>query len=300
VELRHLRYFVTAAETRNLSQAAQRLNVAQPALSRQIRDLEDELGFTLFERLARGIRLTPAGEAFLTGAQRVMVEVERVRNDARRIARGEAGSLSVAYNEVAFANPAVAEAIRRFRSQRPEIELTLSSLISTKQLELLERGDLDVGLLYGFPERHPDLNFVKIADYGYVIGLPIGHRLAEKDSVRLADLAGEDFVWFTSQQAFLHEPLIAACRAGGLTPRVVQEAWNPSVQLSLISVGLGVGFVHPLLSDQRVYRLHLRSVADLDLPLPLYLVWQRAASSPAAEALVATVKGLLTGAAEGP
>lgn len=294
MDFRHLRYFVAAAETLSFNQASHRVHIAQPALSRQIQGLEADLGFALFQRLSRGVRLTPAGELFLVTARRLVVEAESARAQAKRIAQGNLGLLRVGYNDVALVNRVVAEAITRFRSERSDVELLLQSLISPMQIELLCEGGLDVGLLYATPKQHPDLNFCKIADYSYIIGLPPDHRLSGRATVKLADLADERFIWHTRQHAFLHEPLTAACKAGGLEPHIVQEVWSPSAQISLISTGLGVGFVHSLLSEQRVHTIHLKPVEDLDLPLPLYLTWSRSAESPAVDRFVAVLQGMLS------
>src|SRR5882724_3925720 len=140
MELRHLRYFVGVGEEQHFGRAAERLHVAQPALSRQIQDLEKEIGFRLFERLPRGVKLSAAGKLFLEDARRILGEVQEATRRAERVASGKAGTLRVGFVESISWHGVVPEFFRRFRQRQPDAELQLKPLSSLQQIEGVESG----------------------------------------------------------------------------------------------------------------------------------------------------------------
>src|SRR5262245_5803573 len=143
MELRHLRYFVAVGEEQHYGRAARRLRVAQPALSRQIQDLEDELGFQLFERLPRGVRLSAAGKLFLDDARRILQEVSEAVLRANRIATGLSGTLRVGFTENSSWRGVVPDSFRQFREQHPDAELQLQPDASLSQIDAIRSGRLD-------------------------------------------------------------------------------------------------------------------------------------------------------------
>src|SRR5216684_7508090 len=157
MELRHLRYFVAIGEEENYRRAAQRLNVAQTALSTQIQDLEAELGFKLFDRLPRGVKLSAAGKLFLEDARRILQEVNEAAARAARVARGQSGTLRVGFSENASWRGVVPESFRRFREIQPDAELQLQPLPSMEQLEAIRSGRLDAGFVLNMPRADPEL-----------------------------------------------------------------------------------------------------------------------------------------------
>src|SRR5712675_699913 len=142
MELRHLRYFVAVGEEQHYRRAAKRLRVAQPALSRQIQDLEEELGFKLFERLPRGVRLNAAGKLFLEDARRVLQELSEAALRAGRVASGHSGTLRVGFTENSSWRGVVPDSFRRFRQQQPDAEFQLKPATSLEQLEAIRSGRL--------------------------------------------------------------------------------------------------------------------------------------------------------------
>src|SRR5918998_2446596 len=151
MELRHLRYFVAVAEELNFGRAAARLHIAQPPLSRQIRDLEREVGAPLFERVPRGVELTPAGKAFLPEARLTLAQAERAQRTAERAARGETGRLRVGFVEAATYSGILPDVLGFFRMHLPNIGLSLFELTSPQQDEALREGRIDLGLLHLAP-----------------------------------------------------------------------------------------------------------------------------------------------------
>ena len=301
MELRQLRYFVAVAEHANFNRAAASLHVAQPALSRQVMNLEKDLGMALLERLPRGVRLTMAGKAFLERARRILAEVEAARSIARDAQLGEIGLLRLGFNAIAVRNPVVPEALRRFRLERPGVQLALNTLTSPEQIQRLYDQTLDVGFLYTPPAAHPELEFLEIAPYKMMVAMPRRHPLASRRNLRLADLRNEHFVWQARLRLpWIHDQLIAECLIKGFSPHIVQEADDAEALLSLVSVGLGIGFVHPTqrapLSD-----LVYKEIPDLSLVWPLYMAWRRGDAAPATAAFIALVrKGIASRARNRP
>src|SRR5580765_8039748 len=147
MELRHLRYFVGVGEEQHFGRAAERLHIAQPALSRQIQDLEKEIGFRLFERLPRGVKLSAAGKLFLEDARRILGELQEATRRAKRVASGKAGTLRVGFVESISWHGVVPEFFRRFRQKQPGAELTPVPMLSLAQVEAIRSGRLDAGFV---------------------------------------------------------------------------------------------------------------------------------------------------------
>lgn len=289
MELRQLRYFIAVAEDGNFNRAAVRLHITQPALSRQVMALEKSLGARLLERLPRGVHLTPVGESFLERARRILDEVKSARDLVRDAQRGEVGKLRIGFNSIAVRNDIVPEALRRFRLHKPAVQLALNTLASPQQIQRLYDETLDIGFLYTPPAAHPELKFVEIAPYKMVIALPRRHALAARSRLRMTDLRNEDFIWQARLRLpWIHDQLIAECLAKGFSPRIVQEADDAEALLSLVSVGLGVAFVHP--TQQAPLRgLVYRELVDLSLVWPLYMAWRHRDTAPVVEAFVELV-----------
>ncbi len=153
MELRHLRYFIAVGEEQHYGRAAQRLRVAQPALSRQIQDLEKEIGFELFERLPRGVKITEAGKLFLNDVHRVLQEINDATIRAKRIASGQSGTLRIGFVESISWHGIVPDSLRDLREHQPDVELQLKSLSSLEQMAAIHSGSLDAG--YALPMANP-------------------------------------------------------------------------------------------------------------------------------------------------
>jgi DNA-binding transcriptional LysR family regulator len=152
MELRHLRYFVAVGEEQHYRRASRRLRVAQPALSRQIRELEEEVGFKLFDRLPRGVKLSAAGRLFLEDARRILQAVSEATARADHVARGQSGTLRVGFTENASWHGVVPDSFRLFREQQPDAELQLQPAASLEQLDAIRSGRLDAGFANFMPK----------------------------------------------------------------------------------------------------------------------------------------------------
>ncbi|MCC6317592.1 MAG: LysR family transcriptional regulator [Gemmatimonadaceae bacterium] len=241
-ELRHLRYFVAVAEELHFGRAASRLGIAQPPLSQQIQALEKALGVRLLERSRRHVALTPAGAQLLGDARRVLRDVREAATAARRAARGETGTLSVAFAaSVMFL--ALPRIIRRFREQFPGVHLELRELATGPQLAALRSGELDVGFLRQ-PPPDPMLVTETVMTEPLMIAVSRRHPLATRRRLVLKELATQDFVLFPSDLApGLHAQVLSLCTAAGFTPGIRQVSRELYTTVSLVEAGMGVTII---------------------------------------------------------
>jgi DNA-binding transcriptional LysR family regulator len=292
MELRHLRYFVAVGEEQHYGRASRRLRVAQPALSRQIQDLEEEIGFKLFERLPRGVKLNPAGKLFLEDARRILQEISDAAARAARVARGRSGTLRVGFTENASWRGVVPDSFRRFREKQPDAELQLHPAASLDQIEAIRAGRLDAGFVNFMPDADPELDQLAVGNPHVELAVPKRHPLAKLKKARLRDLVDAAFVWFPrwAGPAF-YDQLMEACYRGGLkSPRIVQEGNNEATILSL--TGLGVGWVLGTARWRSPATVAILPVVDLNVTLRLALAWRRDNTSPLLVSFIAEVARL--------
>jgi DNA-binding transcriptional LysR family regulator len=294
MELRHLRYFLAVGEEQHYGRAAQRLHVAQPALSRQIQDLEREIGFQLFDRLPRGVRLSAAGKVFLEDARLVLQQVSDATVRAGRVARGLAGTLRVGFTESASWHGVVPASFRRFRQGQPDAELQLSPMSSLEQVQAVRSGRLDAGFVFNMSKADPELDQVLVASQKLVLAAPKEHPLTRRANLLLRDLTEAAFVWFPRRQSpAYYDRLLQACSRGGLAaPRIVQEAVDQATMLSLVACRLGVAFVTDATRWRCPKDVVLLPVVDLHVPIPFSLVWRKDNASPLLGRFVGDVRQL--------
>ena len=294
MELRHLRYFVAIGEEESYRRAAQRLNVAQTALSTQIQDLEAELGFKLFDRLPRGVKLSAAGRLFLEDARRILQQVSEAAARAARVARGQSGTLRVGFTENASWRGIVPDSFRRFRERQPDAELQLTPATSLEQIEALRSGRLDAGFVFNMPKNDEELDQLPVAMQHVELAAPKSHPLSKVKKLRLRDLVDVPFVWFPRREApAFYDRLMHECYRGGLkSPRIVQEAANEATILSLVSHGMGVGWVNETARWRCPKQVVILSITDLNMPLPMSLAWRRDNTSPLLASFIADVQRL--------
>jgi DNA-binding transcriptional LysR family regulator len=262
IEIRHLRYFVAVAEELHFGRAARRLGITQPPLSLQIQQLEANLGHMLFERTNRSVELTLAGRALLDEARTVIADFDRVPDTVRRAARGETGSLSVAFVGLAMF-VTLPRIIRRFRQELPSVRLDLRELSTGAQQAALRAGELDVGFLRE-PARDPELVTETMIKEGLLLAISKRHPLASRKRLRLADVANEDFVLFPRDLTpGLHERVLAVCAEAGVHPRIVQTSHEIYTTISLVAAGLGVTIV-----PASVREMPWRTIRYVKIPSP--------------------------------
>jgi DNA-binding transcriptional LysR family regulator len=282
MELRHLRYFVAVGEEEHFGRAALRLRVAQPALSRQIQDLEREIGFQLFDRLSRGVKISSAGRLFLEEARRILQQLNEATERAQRVARGQSGTLRVGFTENASWRGVVPDSLHLFRERYPDAELQLNPLPSLQQLEAVRSGRLDAGFMFNPPKPDRELDQLPVAVNSLALAAPAAHPLGKVKNLRLRDMTEARFIWFPRREsAAFYDRLMYECFRGGLkSPRIVQEASNEATILTLVAQGMGVGFVVETARWRCPDGVAILRVADLKLSLPLALVWRKDNLSP--------------------
>ena len=282
MELRHLRYFVGVGEEQHFRRAAERLHIAQPALSRQIHDLERELGFALFDRLPRGVRLSAAGSLFLTDARRILQDVEDAKLRAERIALGKAGTLRLGLATALSWHGLVAKSLRQFRRDHPDAELELHHLLSVHQVDAILSGRLDAGFAAGLLPLRADLAHWQFARDRMLLAVPRGHPLTKRKRVRLRDLRQVPFVWFPRWvNPVFFDQMMQECARGGLrSPRVVQEAADRETNLGLVQCRVGVSWQNEAVRWHCPRGVVLVQVVDMKVRMPFNLVWKKDNGSP--------------------
>jgi DNA-binding transcriptional LysR family regulator len=239
LELRHLRYFVAVAEERHFSRAAQRLHMAQPPLSQQIRRLEAIVGSPLLVRTSRSVALTPAGTAFLERARRLLAQADESIDEAARIARGEKGTLDVGFVSSAI-TLGVPERIQAFRERFPDIRTRLHEGQTSQIITRLTRGEVDLGIVRD-AEPRADLTNQSLATEGFVAVLPKHHAHANRRTLNAKALRDEPFVLYPRTAGELaYRRNLQPCVDAGYEPRIVQEATNWVTVFHLVGAGVGI------------------------------------------------------------
>jgi DNA-binding transcriptional LysR family regulator len=288
-----LRYFVAAAETENLTRAAERLNVVQSAISHQVRGLEEELGVELFTRHGRRVQLSPAGSLLLEEARAILKNVGRAKARVVRVGAGLVGDLHIGFQTVACRNQLVSKSLFAFRAGHPEVDLKLSPAPGVKLLQYIRNGVVDAGFLH-LQGENPELSSIKIQTTNWLLALPKGHHLEKMRSLKLKDLNGESFIWIPRAAApSIHDGMMKECLSGGLNPHIAQEVFGESMIISLVSIGLGVSFVIDTTPDiWPRSMISYKKVSDFSMPLDMSLAWRNDNRSIPLERLVTLVDTL--------
>ena len=239
IELRHLRYFVAVAEELHFGRAALRLHLAQPPLSQQIRKLEEILGYPLFLRTSRAVKLTSAGEVFLERSRRTLRNVQEDMEEARSVGRGEEGFLRVGFIGSAMLT-AVPSMLGRYRRLYPKVNLQLHESYTSAVVQKLLKGELDAGFLRDGGETD-GLRVERLFSEPFIAVLPSKHALAKYKTISPRELGEEPFVFFAPSAGTLaYEKPVSLCEQHGFRPRVVQEAPQWLTIMRLVGAGLGV------------------------------------------------------------
>ncbi|WP_100500771.1 LysR family transcriptional regulator [Geodermatophilus chilensis] len=263
LELRQLAYFVAVAEELHFGRAAQRLLLAQPSLSRQIRQLEDELGVTLLERTSRRVELTVGGRTFLDHAVATLAQVEEARVAARRAASGLAGQVRLGF----VASVAVAvlpDLVAAHRRSRPQVTLDLREMTTEAQVPALVEGRIDVGLARDL-EPVPGLRLQTVARERLLVTMPAHHSLHSRRKLHFAELREEPFVTLPRDQVpRAWDRLWMLSRRAGFAPRIAQEALQYTTMLALVAADIGVAVVPESVRSLRTSGVKYVPIDDSD------------------------------------
>lgn len=290
IDIRQLRYFVVVAEEEHVGRAAERLHISQSPLSRQIAQLEERLGLTLFERSQQRIRLTRDGQTFLAETRALLTHANRLESLGKRLGRGEEGGLCIGYIENAMHAGVLPNALRVLRADRPNVHVALYNLSSTEQLEGLRQRSLDIALVSEPPtDDDADLLSFQVLDDPMLLALPEQHPLAQRTVLSPQDLADQEWIGVQPRQD-ANDEFVSACIRAGFTPDVRMQATEPFTALGLVASGLGIAMIQKGLSHNSPPGVVLRELPWLTLTTPLWAAWHRINLRP----LVETFRKVLT------
>ena len=259
MELRHLRYFIAAAEEEHFGRAADRLHVTRPAVSQIIADLEDEVGTALFERRAHYVKLTAAGRTLLPQLVQLMDQLYEALLVTKRVGQGKTGTLNIGYGSLTLMHSIFKAAVKEFRGANPDVDLSLIEMSTAMQMKALAEGKIHAGFMHFAQAPSPGLvrkrrtqvvyeregtalDVVCIQTNTLGVAVPVDHPLGRKQSVTLEELAGEQFVVVPrSSSSPSYGQIYAFCQKAGFEPNVVQEVGTIASQFNLISCGMGIG-----------------------------------------------------------
>jgi DNA-binding transcriptional LysR family regulator len=291
MELRHFRYFVAVAEAENVSRAALKLHVSQPGLSRQIRDLEDEIGFSLFERGAKSLRLTEAGKTFLTEAHAVLQHADEAVKKARAVSGGTTGEINIGYAP-SLTVQILPAALRAFQGKFPGVRVTLHDLSSEAMLTQLGAKKLQVALTVRPPAKLlRGLSFLEITRYAMVVAVAPGHPLARSKAITLQQAATEPLIGlnrrdYPEYQAEMRK-LFAAV---GRRPNFAEEHEGGTGVIAAVEAGRGIALVPSSLACIVGTRVKLIPLKPALPSISVGAVWRPEAGGALVEQFMACVR----------
>lgn len=277
LDIRQLHYFVAVAEEEHVGRAAVRLHISQSPLSRQITQLEQNLGLTLFERSQQRIRLTTDGRTFLAETQAFLTHAKRLESLARRLGRGDEGGLCIGYLENAMHSGVLPNALRRLQQHKPDVHIALYNHRSAEQLTGLRQRSLDIALVCEPPEADdPELETAQVLDDPMLLAIPEGHPLSTAKQFTPEDLAAQKWIGVMhGEGALRHDNFIAACAKAGFTPNIAMEASEPLAALGLVAAGLGVTMIQRSLRRQAPAGVVLHELAWFSYRTALWAAWHK-------------------------
>jgi|ERR1700733_1241903 len=287
MELRHLRYFIAAAEEENVSRAALKLHVSQPGISRQIKDLEDEIGFQLFERSAKSLKLTEAGKIFLAEAKAILQRADDAVKKAKAVAENSDGELHVGYAP-SLTVKILPQALRAFQTQFPKVRVSLHDLSTEEMLGGLREGKLHIALTVQPQKKSRDLDFKLLARYSMFVAVAPKHPFAKLKSVTLAQLVSEPLIGYNrADYPDYHEQLANFFAPIGHSPRVAEEHDGITSIIAAVETGRGFAFVSEptiCITGPRVKILPLKPDGE---KIPVGAIWKKDSANALIEKFVA-------------
>jgi DNA-binding transcriptional LysR family regulator len=284
IENRHLRYFLEVARTLHITRAAERLHIAQPALTQNMQQLEEELGVELFERKGKRISLTEAGQVFEREAERSLRVFQGAQLAAQRSVRGEAGRIVIGFQSTAGL-AIVPQLLTRLNVKYPEIEVSLREMGTEAQRKALRQNEIDAGIMYTFSDNefaHHDLTPESL-----VIALPENHPLADRESIALKEVSEDAFILPAREVAeVLYHAVLAECADAGFQPRRVQEIATAPTALGLVSSGFGISVLPASVQVLARKGVVLRPIRQSRLQVQLALLWSSTNPSPIVPKLI--------------
>jgi DNA-binding transcriptional LysR family regulator len=306
MELRHLRYFIAAAEEQHFGRASDRLHVTRPAVSQLISDLEAEIGATLFVRSPQGVKLTGPGRTLLPKLQRIMDDLTAAFAQTRQVAEGKSGALTVAYGSLTLLHPIFRAVVKQFSEAFPHVTLSLVEMLSSQQPRALADSTIQAGFMHLgplpelanerlregiLPQEQTTLRWYRIQTGKLGVMLPPEHRFGTHTSLTLSDLVGERFVVVPrSSSTPGYGPLFALCQKAGFEPNVVQQVNSIAAQINLVSVGMGIGLT--VIGENFRYPSSVTVVPleGVDYQTSFVFAWAEQSTDPIIERMLSVIK----------
>lgn len=279
MDIRQLRYFVAVADELSFRRAADKLHVAQPALSRQVQQLEDTLGVLLVKRDKRHVELTPAGDAVLKQARTVIAQMQQLPALARRAAAGHTGHLRVGFISL-VASEFLPMLVRGFRGEFPNVDVKLNEFQVLQQFEPLLREDIDVAILRLLEPDAAIASYI-VQRQRFVAALPQGHALCRREAIAVGDLAGEEFVSLPTGPGRSFGGLtLRFCRDAGFEPRAMHDVGDSQAMLGMVGAGVGVAIVPEAIRHLHTDGVEYRPLSDLHERAEIAVAWRAHDTNP--------------------
>lgn len=281
-DLRQLAQIVAVAELGSIAAASRALGIAQPALSRSLRDVEERVGAALFVRSGAGARPSAAGEALVAGARSLLAQHAALLEETRRRAAGESGTLVIGFNETVSWGGIVPETLRRFRAAHSNVRLVALQMNSARTLAALAASDIELGIMFGRPAADRTLAAMALTTEPIRLAVHRDDPLSRlPEPVPFTALADAPLIWFdrTASPAY-HDQMLAALATAGIDAQPAQTTTNTSAMLALVNAGAGYSFVPAAAAHRKPAEVVLRSIARPDLDQRLEVVWRTDDVSP--------------------
>ncbi|MGF1481090.1 MAG: LysR family transcriptional regulator [Cyanophyceae cyanobacterium] len=290
MEFRHLRYFVVVAEELHFGRAAERLQMTQPALSKQIAALEQEIDVLLLMRTKRTVQLTSAGQCFLERARQLLSQADEAIQVAKRTARGEIGQLTLGFT-VTATYTVLPKLVRRFRDRYPNVEITMLELSTEVQVAALNQHTIDLAFLHP-PIDERGLALHLILEETFVVVLPKHHPLLEQKRLSLALLAHEKFILHPRQEGpMLYDSFRRLCYQVGFQPQIVKEVGSHQTRICLVAAGMGITFVPASVKLLVQGEVACREIEDIPIKLQLAAAWRQNEQMPTLREFLKDLQG---------
>ncbi|OKH33790.1 LysR family transcriptional regulator [Calothrix sp. HK-06] len=288
MELRHLRYFVTVAEELHFGRAAEKLQMAQPPLSYQIRQLEEELGVELFHRTKRSVKLTEVGQLFLEEARQILTQANQAVQIVQRAYEGEVGRLILGF--VGSATYSILpDALKAFRKRFPKVILSLHEMTTAEAVQALHDKRIHLGFVRP-PVNDEELIMESVLKESFIAALPESHSLAKETKVSLKMLADEPFILSPRHLGSgFYDQIITICQKAGFSPQVAQEAVQMQTIVSLVAAELGVAIVPSSMQNLQRVGVIYKDLAEETLQVELAMIWRQNETSPILHKFLETI-----------
>ena len=300
IELRHLRYFLAIADAGSVTEAARRLHVAQPALSRQMKDLEDALGAVLFERGAKGVTLTTAGNQFAIDSRALLADLRAATERVSRISVGMEGALRIGIAPNYSWHPKILASLRAFSADAPKVAVMLEPTLSVRQIARIVTSELDGGFLTWkyLPHDKTEIDGIgeiRLFDCHLKLALQRGSRLAKSIPKSLAELQNEPCIWFPREIAPAYDEFLTyQCRQAGLSPKKIQIASDVLTILGMVAAGMGYSIVSDVSAHTCPRDVILVDHPQLTMTHPISFVYRSDDNNPALRRFVDLLQSATT------